>query len=229
MINEVELHPLPRQIVLVAAIVVIVWGISLAQSVLVTLFVSIFLAMLATPSVLWLQRKRIPNLASVLLVVAGMVLFLVAIGAVVGTSVNSFYVALPQYQVQFQEQAASFRQFLASKGIAKSGEILLKYVNPGSVMNWTAALLMQLGSVFSNIVLILLTATFILLEVSSFPIKLRAVLGNPHQAFPQFTTFINDMKRYMVIKTMVSIATGILITIWLSIMQVDFPVLWGFL
>jgi len=33
----------------------------------------------------------------------------------------------------------------------------------------------------------------------------------------------------MVIKTLISLATGILIAIWLSILGVDFPVLWGFL
>jgi predicted PurR-regulated permease PerM len=86
-----------------------------------------------------------------------------------------------------------------------------------------------LGSVLSDLVLILLTVTFILLEVSSFPIKLRAVLGDPKQKFPQFTKFTNDMKRYMIIKTLISLATGILITFWLYILGVDYPILWGFL
>ena len=33
----------------------------------------------------------------------------------------------------------------------------------------------------------------------------------------------------MVIKTLINLGTGTLITIWLSILGVDFPVLWGFL
>ena len=229
MAEETKQYPLSFLIVTAAAIVIIAWGISQAQTVLVSFLVSAFLALLATPSVLWLERKRVPALAAVLLVMAGMVLFLVAMGAVVGASINSFYDALPQYQARFQEQAAHFRQYLATKGIAPSGDVLLKHVNPGAVMNWTAKLLMGLGSAFSNVILILLTTTFILLEISSFPVKLRAVLGDPHQAFPRFSVFLNDMKRYMVIKTAVSLATGILITVWLSILKVDFPILWGFL
>jgi predicted PurR-regulated permease PerM len=70
---------------------------------------------------------------------------------------------------------------------------------------------------------------FILLEASSFPIKLRAVLGNPNQDFSQFTRFVGDIERYIVIKTLISLATGILIGIWLFILGVDFPILWGFL
>ena len=81
----------------------------------------------------------------------------------------------------------------------------------------------------SNIVLILLTVTFILLEASSFPIKLRSVLGHPHQVFPQFTKFVDDIRRYMVMKTIISLIAGTTVGLWLHILGVDYPVLWGFL
>jgi AI-2 transport protein TqsA len=96
-------------------------------------------------------------------------------------------------------------------------------------MKRTVGMLAGLGAVLSNIVLILLTVSFILFEASSFPVKLRAVPGDPQKAFPQFTRFVDDIKRYMVIKTPISLATGVLIGIWLSILGVDFPVVWGFL
>jgi AI-2 transport protein TqsA len=107
--------------------------------------------------------------------------------------------------------------------------MLLEYVNPGALMKLAVGMLGGLGSALSNIVLILLTVTFILLEASSFPVKLRAVLGDPQQAFPQFTRFVDDIKRYMIIKTGISLTAGILIGIWLSVLGVDSPVLWGFL
>jgi predicted PurR-regulated permease PerM len=107
--------------------------------------------------------------------------------------------------------------------------MLFEYVNPSATMRLVVGMLGGLGSALSNIILILLTVTFILLEASSFPIKLRAVLGDPEQAFPQFTRFVDDIKRYMIIKTGISLTAGILIVIWLSILGVDFPVLWGFL
>lgn len=221
--------PLSRFLLILAAIVCIIWGTRQAQPVLVSLLLALFLAVLATPPVLWLERRRVPTVLAVSLVILAMVLVLLAIGALVGASIGSFYAAMPHYQARFQEQATAFRAFLLQHGIAPPGEIFLKYVNPASVMNLTADLLMGLGSAFSNIVLILLTTTFILLEAASFPIKLRTILGDPDQAFPRFTVFVNSMKRYMVIKTLVSLATGLLVGTWLAILQVDFPVLWGFL
>jgi len=216
-------------LVIAAALVIIIWGINQAQSVLVSFLVAVFLAMLGTPQVLWLERKRIPTVIAVLLVVAGMIVVLLIVGGLVATSLNSFIDALPSYQQRIQEQVSALKTLLAKKGIRVTDKVLLEYVNPETVMKLSVGMLGGLGSALSNIILILLTVTFILLEASSFPVKLRAVLGDPQQAFPQFTRFVDDMMRYMIIKTGISLTAGVLIGIWLSILGVDSPILWGFL
>jgi AI-2 transport protein TqsA len=218
-----------RFLVIAAALVIIIMGINQAQSVLVSFLVAVFFAVIGTPPVLWLERNRVPSVVAVLLVVAGMVTILLIVGAIVGASINSFYSELPAYQSRLQEQVSTFQSFLADKDIRGMNKVLPEYINPGVVMSLTARLLAGLGSALSNIVLILLTVAFILFEASSFPVKLRAVLGDPKQAFPQFTRFVGDIERYMVIKTLISLVTGCLIGTWLFILGVDFPILWGFL
>src|SRR5512143_3533455 len=218
-----------RFLVTAAALVIIIWGINQAQSVLVSFLVAVFLAILGTPPVLWLERKRIPSVVAVSIVVTGMIVVLLIVGGLVGTSLNSFIDALPSYQQRIQEQVSALKALLAKKGMRLTDKMLLEYINPGAVMRLAIGMLGGLGSALSNIILILLTVTFILLEASSFPVKLRAVLGDPEQAFPQFTRFVDDIKRYMIIKTGISLTAGILIGIWLFILGVDSPVLWGFL
>jgi len=227
-----ERRELPRGthfLIVAATLVIIIEGVNRAQSVLVSLLVAGFLAMLGTPPVLWLERKRVPTFVAVLLVLAGMIAILLVAGGIVGASISSFYTEAPVYQARLEEQVSAFQSFLATKGIRGMDKVLLEFVNPGAVMSLTAGLLKGLGSALSNVVLILLTTAFILFEASSFPVKLRAALGHPRQAFPEFTRFVGDIKRYMVIKTLISLATGILIGTWLTILGVDFPVLWGFL
>jgi AI-2 transport protein TqsA len=158
-----------------------------------------------------------------------MIAVLLIVGGLVATSLNGFIDALPSYQQRIQEQVSALKALLAKKGIRVTDKVLLEYINPEAVMRLAVGLIGGLGSALSNIILILLTVTFILLEASSFPVKLRAVLGDPQQAFPQFTRFVGDIERYMIIKTAISMAAGILIGIWLSILGVDFPILWGFL
>lgn len=226
---QLSAQPGVRFVIISSGIVFLIWGVGQAQSVLASVLVSVFFALLATPPVLWLQKKRVPVAVSVGIVVTAMILTLLATGAVVGTSIDSFYDALPHYQVQIKAQVAAFKIFLTHRGIAAPEKLLGEYVNPGAIMNLTAGLFTRLGSVFSNIILILLTVTFILLETTSFPRKIRMVLGDPQEVFPRFTRFVDAMKRYMVIKTLISLATGVLVAILLSLLQVDFPILWGFL
>ena len=56
-----------RFLVIAAALVIIVWGINQAQSVLVSFLVAVFFASIGTSPVLWLERKRIPSVIAVLL------------------------------------------------------------------------------------------------------------------------------------------------------------------
>ncbi|MBE0572961.1 MAG: AI-2E family transporter [Ignavibacteriaceae bacterium] len=218
-----------RILISAAALVIVIAGVSLAQSVVVLFLVSFFLALLGTPPVLWLKEKHIPSVFAVLIVMAGMIVILLLIGVQIGTSFSSFSDDLPLLQSRIREQVSGLIVMLQGKGIVVQESFFLDYVNPETIMKLTADLLTGLSSVLSDLVLILLTVAFILLEVSSFPLKLRAVLGDPKQKFPQFTKFANDMKRYMVIKTLISLATGILIAFWLYILGVDYPILWGFL
>jgi AI-2 transport protein TqsA len=216
-------------LIVMASLVIIMWGINQAQSLLVLLLVALFLAVIGAPPVLWLKQKRIPSVLAVLVVLAGMIIILLLIGGLVGTSLASFSDSLPFYQRRIEEEVLALRTFLASKGITITDTALLGYINPGAVMSLTAGLVSGLGSTLSSIFLIMLTVTFILLEVSSFPVKLRAILDDPKADFSSFKKFIEDINRYMIIKTGVSVTTGILIGLWMSILGVDFPILWGFL
>jgi predicted PurR-regulated permease PerM len=215
--------------VITASLIIIIWAVIQAQSILVLMLVALFLAVLGAPLVLWLKERRIPGVLAVLAVLACIVVALLMIGGVIATSLASFSNSLPFYQQRIQEEIHTAREFFASKGIVIKDNAILEYFNLGAVMSLTAGLLSGLTSTLSSIVLILLTVTFILLEVSSFPAKLRAIMDDPQAEFSQFRKFIGDINHYLLIKTGVSVTTGIIIGIWMSILGVDFPVLWGFL
>ena len=229
MINQFDSTRGMRILISAAALVIIMAGIYLAQSVIVLLLVSVFLALLGTTPLLWLKEKHVPSGFAVLIVMTGMMIILLLIGAQIGTSFRSFTDELPLLQSRIREQMTELSVFLSSKGFSGTHKIFLNYINPEAVMSLTTGLLSGLGSVISDLILILLTVTFILLEVSSFPKKIRTILGDPDRVFPRFTKFVFDMKRYMIIKTIINLAAGIIIALWMYILGVQFPILWGFL
>ena len=96
-------------------------------------------------------------------------------------------------------------------------------------MRLVAKMLSGLGGVLTNSFLILLTVIFILLEASSFPRKVRAAFGDPKNSLSQFSKITEAVNNYLAIKTLVSLGTGVVVTIWVGLLGIDFPVVWGLL
>lgn len=218
-----------RFLFIAAAIVIIIAGIHQAQEVLALLLVSGFLAVIGTPLVHWLERKRIPFAAAVLIVIAGMVVILLMCGVLAGTSIKRLSDALPSYYSRLQLQTLALTKLLAGFGIAVNSKDILAHVNPAVVNKWVVGSFAWVSSAVSAFVLVLLTVSFILFEASSFPLKLRAALGDPRAHFPRFIKLVDDVKRYVVIQTAISLTAGVLIGVWLALFGVDFAVLFGML
>jgi predicted PurR-regulated permease PerM len=81
----------------------------------------------------------------------------------------------------------------------------------------------------SNTLLIVLIVIFILLEVAGLPEKIKATFDNPETSLAQVNRFVDTVQRYVIIKSVISLITGIFIAVWLAIIGVDFPILWGLL
>jgi AI-2 transport protein TqsA len=212
-----------------AALTIVVVGINQAQSVVALFLVSVFLAAIGTPPVLWLKRKRVPTAAAVAVVIAGMIGILLIVGVLVGTSMMSLSDALPFYQARLQHQALALKSVLGSIGIIVHEKALLEQAKPEVLSQWIMKSFAGISGILSSTVLILLTVSFILLEAASFPVKLRAALGDPRAHFPRFIKLVSDMERYVFIQTLISLAAGVLVGAWLAVLGVDFAIFFGLL
>jgi AI-2 transport protein TqsA len=83
--------------------------------------------------------------------------------------------------------------------------------------------------VLTNTFLILFTMVFILLEASSVQTKIVAAFGRRADTFEKATLFLNNLGRYLGIKTLTSTATGLSVWLLTSIIGLDFALLWGML
>jgi len=220
----------PLKVLLVgAAFVVIVAGMRAAESVLVPFLLSVFIAVISTPFLFWLQRMRVPSMVAVMLIIGVIVALAVGLGVLVSSSIDDFISNLPIYESRLRDELVLVLDWLQKFGIEISRKGLLEYFDPGKVFEFAGTTLKSLGGVLSNLFLILLTVVFILFEASGFRAKLQTILEDPDRSLPHFSRFSDTLKQYMIIKTLVSIVTGIIIAIWLAILGVDYPLLWGVL
>ena len=75
--------------------------------------------------------------------------------------------------------------------------------------------------------IVFLMLMFLLLEWSRFGQKLEKLPGNTQSYVEQVAEILASIRRYMFIKTLVSLLTGLLITGWLLMLGASYAVLWG--
>ncbi len=226
--NElIKQSPGGRFLLMAAAFVIVVAGMRAAESLIVPLLLSAFIAVIAAPPLFYLQRRGLPHWLSLLLVIGSVVGIGALLLLLLGGSVKSFQANLPFYQERLGQQAVNVLTLLRGYGIDISEEMLYTFLDPKKAMAMVGQTLSGLGSVLTNAFLILLTVIFILLEAAGFPAKLHKMLDEAESPLKHFESIMLNIKRYMVIKASTSLLTGGVITLWLAVLGVDYPILWG--
>jgi len=217
-------------IITLAAVVVIVAGMKAASALIVPFMIATFLALITVRPMLWLQANRVPTVLAALLIVLTILTALTVVGVVVGRSLAAFTAALPAYQEQLQGIMDGAVAFLAQYTDSdQSVERVRDLISPGWAMGLAATLLNAVRDIMTNTLLITFTVIFILLEASSFPTKIDAAFGESARSLTGARQFLDDLGRYLGIKTLVSIVTGLLVWLLTWRLGLDFPRLWGML
>ncbi len=218
-----------RLLLTAASFVIVVAGMRAAEPILVPLLIAGFLAIISTSPVFWLREKGIPAPAAVFFVILGVLSLGLGFILIIGTSLEDFSDAIPRYQARLTQEMGPLLHWIQEMGFQLNEDLLLKSIDPGASMRLVGRMLSGLGGILTNSFLIILTVIFILLEASSFQQKVRAAFGDPKGTFAQFNKITDAVNNYLAIKTLVSLGTGIIVAIWVAILGIDFPVIWGLL
>jgi predicted PurR-regulated permease PerM len=227
-------HDTPAQkgntVMVIAAIVIVVYGMQMAKVILVPFLIAVFLALITVRPMLWLQEKRVPSILAALLIVTMIMLILAAVGTILGTSIADFTAAIPVYQARLDTIVDGVVKFIAENLRGdQSIESLGDMIDPGWAMGLVATILNSLKDVLTNTFLIIFTMIFILLEASSGQTKFEAAFGRSESSLDRPKIFLQNLGRYLGIKTIVSMATGLCAGLVTWSIGLDFPLLWAML
>jgi len=218
-----------RYLLTLAAFVVVIAGLRSAQDILVPFLLSLFIAIIVSPLLNWLRNKGLPTWLAILIIILAIMVVGLLIAVMVGTSLTDFSASLPDYQQGLQAKTAQFLAFLEAHGVNIVDQTFMNMIDPGAAMRLTSKLLTGMGNLLGDTFLILLVVIFMLLEAANFGLKLEKALPVDSPQKGRFNIFIQNINRYMVIKTWTSLGTAFIVTIWLSIWGVDYALLWGLL
>ncbi len=218
-----------RFILILASLVILIAGLKAADEMVVPFVLSIFIATIGAPPLFWLTRRGVPDWLALTIVIGFTVIVSSAVAMLVNSSLTGFIDALPTYREGLKSEFSGLLSWLKAKDVDLSINLIAEYFDPSMAMQLVANTLSGFGNVLANSFLILLTVIFMLTEAASFPSKLSQLSDNPERSLQRFYRFSDTVKNYMAIKTIMSVLTGVCIAIWLSILGVDFAILWGLL
>ncbi len=221
--------PAARFLLVAGAFVVVVAGLKAAANLVTPFLLAVFIAVLVVPPFQYLRRHGLPTWAAMLMVTA----LLIGIGgAIVGlftNSLNAFNANLPDYQERLKALSGDLVAWLDTLGFQVSRQAMNSLVDPARTLGIAGELIKGLGGVLTNAFMILVTVIFILFEANSLPSKLRAAMRDPEVSLGHMREVMHTINRYMFIKALTSLVTGLVIWIWLRFLGVDFAAMWGML
>ncbi|HEY5564085.1 MAG TPA: AI-2E family transporter, partial [Rhodothermia bacterium] len=223
--------------ILLSVLVVIAIGavVFALRTVLLPFVGAVLLSYLFKPFVSWASSRNIPIVASLIVVVLVVIVILVGLGFTLYGTTTAFIEALPRYETRIQAITSDLLTHVRHIG-AKWDVDFSEYLseNPfdvGMFVQWLQSGFSSFLVVFSNGFIVVLFLLFILAGTGNLAPKIATAFSSERaeKLYHIARNIDAQIKQYLLAKTLVSLLTGVIATVILLIIGVDFPFLWGFL
>lgn len=211
-----------------ASVIIVLAGIKSATAIVIPFLLALFIAIILSPSYNYFNKKGLPNGLSLVLVITLFVIFLASVAKLIGTSAQEFSSNIGFYEQQLSGSFHKVSEMAVSLGIKLPEKEIASIINPKQIMQLTSGIVQGIGSMFTNGFVILLSVVFMLLESGHFLDKITYAT-NDNRVISNIQEILSKIKRYMVLKALISMFTGLVIWIALLIVGTDYAFLWAVL
>ncbi|GHU12886.1 membrane protein [Spirochaetia bacterium] len=206
----------------------------LTSPVLLPFTIALLLAFVMYPLVLGLDKLRVPRLFSiflaVIIIVAGLSLF----GMVLFSSFRSILSHYPRYEERLTDvyiSAARFFELSYDDSLSFFQNLWNQLGIRSMIRSYTFSFSNFFFRFSGNAMLVLFFVAFLLMEANLFKEKLELAFDRNHSG--KFKRIGNDVMRqvtrYLAAKFLISLATGIVVALGLSLVGLEFAIVWGLL
>jgi AI-2 transport protein TqsA len=213
----------------VGSVVLAILGIRLAAPVLVPFALASLVTLASLPALLRLLRAGVPRSLAVAVLVIVDSAMLAFLGWIVILSAADLAEALPRYVTRIDSLRSEMLIWLQDMGIEGGRFLDAELIQPARLLEIAASAVYGLTNLLSGLLLVLLFLVFMLSEVAGFPEKLHSALGEKAVDLHRFAPVVAEVQEYLALKTLTSLATGVLIGSSTYLLGLDFALLWGLL
>jgi predicted PurR-regulated permease PerM len=226
---SLDTNPVLRYLLGTAGLVVVVAGLRAAAVFFLPLLLALFLTILALPFLSSLRRHRAPAWLAIVLTMLVVVAVLGVVGLVLSLSIEDLTETLPEYEAQVRAATAYSIDWLESHRVAVPREITTEILDLEAMANLVAGAFRGVATALSSFLLVLLTMIFMLWEAVILPGKLRVAERWGPVDLDRWRPIVSRVQRYLILKTLVSLATGVAAAVLVWLAGLDFALFWGFL
>ncbi|MDF1754414.1 MAG: AI-2E family transporter [Verrucomicrobiales bacterium] len=233
-----------------ACVVVIVTGLKLSAEICVPIAMGLFLGVLSLPVLNFLNKKcKLPRPLAILVTVLIVFLLLGGMGFVVSGVIPEFQERGPEYAERLKTQAAEYSESIDKqlekfnswgpffgidpeindRKVPTFKDLFNRYWDTKRIVALIdqSALVGRFTSLASKSFFVLILMIFVLAESQRFADKVRDVIRERGPDLRRFQNSSRDIQNYLLLKTTVSLLTGLLAWMTCALMNVEFPLLWG--
>ncbi|MGC6425441.1 MAG: AI-2E family transporter [Akkermansiaceae bacterium] len=235
-----------RIILAAACMVILIAGLKLAQSFFIPILLAAFIATVSFPITNWLRRHRVPRFFAVLITVLVDFAFLLGIVLIASSMVGDLETKYAQkYRFIIEDRiketsetavavlerfnVEEAEQKVQEYGTSKLQEQLSDTFSFTKVLDLGTDVAWKVFSFMGTTFIVLILTVFMLSEARMFARRMNAILDARGPNLQRIMDASSDVQRYLAIKTVISLVTGLLAGFLCWAAKIDFFLLWGIL
>ena len=232
-------------LVVLASVVVLVFGLKAAESFFVPVLLAFFIATISFPITNWLREHKVPRMLAVLVTVlvdfaflAGIIVIAVSL---VGDLQNKWDIKYQSLSLQKITDAEKWAvEVLDGWNVEDPQDKVREYVTGdlvnqlssvqvADVLDFSKNIIGGVASFLGKAFLVMVLTVFMLTEARMFGRRIHAICEARGPNLQRLFSSTKDIQRFLGIKTAVSFATGLLAGFLCWAAGLDFYLLWGIL
>ena len=225
--RETEEHPGGHFLLMLACLVIVVAGLKAAAAILAPFILALFLAVVSMPVMFGLRMRGVWAPIAIGLTVLLDTLAFGLVILMVSNSVSELNENLPRYVSLFRGMYGHWMLQLDVRGIPASTYLSIDLIDPARIFGMVSGTFQAVASLFSMAFIVGMIMIFILAEATVFPFKFQAILGGNRQGRIRIANIVEEVQAYLGLKFIISLATGVLVTVLCQLAGLDFPILLG--
>lgn len=195
------------------------------SSILITFIFSFFAALVFAPLVHWLQRKGVPTILSVGVVVFLFILIIVVLGLVTVVTITQLSGRIPAYETELTGYVESLTQYLPSTEEFSLNMILREF--GGSLITISMFLLNGIINATTTVLLIIIVTAFLLMDAAGTPKTMQDELEEEFVVLSKLHDLSKVVVDYIIVRTEANLITGGGVAVVLLIGGIEFALFWG--